>query len=98
MKQFFVDIKLPAEFSEKFVAQIPAQHEQIEQMMDAGTIRTYGLSEDQARLYMVLNADNLPGVESILQEFKLYEYFEPQISELMFYKEAPEQFPVISLN
>lgn len=98
MKQFFVNIKLPAEFSEKFVALIPAQHEQIEQMMEAGTIRSYGLSNDQARLYMVINAGSTSGVDDILQEFKLYEYFEPQINELMFYKEAPEQFPVISLN
>ncbi len=98
MKQFFVDIKLPAEFSEKFVAQIPAQHEQIEQMMEAGTIRSYALSNDQARLYMVVNADSASNVDGILQEFKLYEYLESQITELMFYKEAPEQFPVISLN
>lgn len=98
MKQFYIDIKLPSEFSEKFIKHIPEQHEQIESLMESGVIRSYGLSSDQSKLYMVLNADDNQKVDEILQGLKLFEYFDPDVVELMFYKEAPDQFPVISLN
>ncbi|MEX0813786.1 MAG: muconolactone Delta-isomerase family protein [Chitinophagales bacterium] len=98
MKQFLIDIQLPINISENFIKQIPDQHEQIEQMMESGVIRSYSLSADRSRLSMVFNADHSDKVQEILQEFKLYEYFDTTVTELFFYKEAPEQLPAISLN
>lgn len=98
MKQFIVDIQLPSTLSEKFIEKIPAQHEQIERMMESGEIRSYSVTSDRSRLCLVFNANDNESVEQLLQDFKLYEYFKPTVTELFLYKEAPEQFPVISLN
>lgn len=98
MQQYLIDIKLPPTFSEKFMELIPEQYEQLERMMESNVIRSFALSADRSKLWLIMNAGNKLEVNETLQSLKLYEYFESFITELFIYKEAPAQMPTISLN
>ena len=92
-----VEFELPEELTEEFLALIPRQRYTVNEMLLAGTIRSYALALDRSMLWAVIEADSEFEVLEIIEKMPLCEYMDPHISELFFH-ETPEFVHSFSLN
>lgn len=98
MKEYMVEIKLPHEFSSKFIALIPKQRAMVNELLGKHRILHYTLSADRVRLWIVFSAKSRKEVESMIAEFPLIEWMRYQINDLSFHNSIYRDLPVISLN
>jgi muconolactone delta-isomerase len=98
MNQYLVDLDLPLEFNEEFISLIPAQREQIDELMANGIVLSYALAADRSRVWATINADSFEELQEILQTWPLIHYMEPTVYELEFYNATGNGLPAISLN
>ncbi|MCB0572606.1 MAG: hypothetical protein KDC66_22720 [Phaeodactylibacter sp.] len=83
-----VEFELPDTFSEEFMALIPRQRYVVNTMLAEGRLKSYSLSMDRSRLWVVLLAESeFEALETIAQ-MPLSDLMEPSISELMFHNSA----------
>ena len=72
MSQFYmIEFELPEVLNPKFLSKIPQQRSKIDELMDLGKVRSYSLSEDRSRLWMVVVAETEDDVNEILDEMPL---------------------------
>jgi muconolactone delta-isomerase len=98
-----VNISLPGDFTEDFVALIPLQRMQVNILMQSGRLANYAVSSDRKNLWMVMNAEDEKEVESLVTAMPLHKYMQmEECRELMFHERAvPSQriaLPAYSLN
>lgn len=94
-----VEIILPDEMTEEFIAKIPRQRLVINQLMEKGKITSYSLSSDRTKLWCVIKAESEFDVLEIISEFPLIDFMQPTVSELMFNNTATAvKLPMFSLN
>lgn len=97
MKTFMVEFELPDTFSEEFMALIPRQRYIVNTMLAEGRLKSYSLSMDRSRLWVVLVADSEFDALETISQLPLSSYMTPNLSELMFYN-SPEAVMHFSLN
>ncbi len=98
MNQYLVDFDLPLEFTPEFVALIPEQRQQIDELMAGGVVLAYALSNDRSKVWATINADSEDELMQILQAMPLIHFMEPTVYELAFFNSAGNGLPAISLN
>ena len=98
MNQYMVEIFLPHTLTQEFMSLIPAQRAIVNRLVHSGTIRSYSLSLNRSRLWVVLTAKETEEVHVILDEFPIMPYSEAEIHELMFHDVASHELPRLSLN
>jgi muconolactone delta-isomerase len=98
MNQYLVDLDLPLEMTEEFIALIPDQRRQIDELMSDGIVLSYALSQDRTKVWATINAESESEVQEILEMMPLIEFMEPTIYELAFYNATGNGLPAISLN
>ena len=98
MNQYLVDVDLPDELSEEFIALIPDQRAQVNDLMANGSLLAYALSVDQSKVWVTINAETENDVQEILESMPLYDFMDATIYELAFYNVAGTGLPAISLN
>ena len=98
MNQYLVDFDLPNEFTPEFVALIPKQRKQIDELMAGGVVMAYALSNDRSKVWATINADSEEDLLQILHSMPLIQFMEPTVYELAFFNSAGNGLPAISLN
>jgi len=94
-----IDINLPSDIDANFVALIPDQHQQMNDLMEEEVIKSYTLSLDRSKLWIVINAKSKSTVVGIVNDFPLARYIKATIYELALHNTtAYTKFPGISLN
>lgn len=96
--QFMVDIDLPEVMTPEFRSLIPTQRVMVNELMNEGTILSYTLSLDRAKLWIVMVAESEEEVEEIISDFPIMDYSFAAIYELMFHETITRELPRISLN
>jgi muconolactone delta-isomerase len=98
MSQFYmVEFDLPEVLNPKFLSKVPQQRKKIDELMALGKVRSYSLSEDRSKLWMVIVADTEDDVLDILEEMPLNYMMDNQITPLMFHF-SNENIMAMSLN
>ena len=97
MKEYMIEIDLPEMFTETFMSKIPEQRDHINKLLARGIIRSYTLSLDRSKLWIVAIAEDEFAVIQMIDRFPLAEYMIPDITELMFHN-SQEQVLQFSLN
>ncbi len=98
MSQFYmVEFDLPEVLNPKFLSKIPQQRNKIDELMALGKVRSYSLSEDRSRLWMIVVAETEDDVLEILKEMPLNKMMSNHIVPLMFHF-SNENVMAMSLN
>lgn len=98
LKHYMAELNLPNNPEPEFYKIIPKQRAFVLKLMEAGVIRSYALSEDRTKLWVVLIGKDKEEVSKALDKFPLRTYFDYSISELMFYNNSKHKLPELSLN
>jgi hypothetical protein len=97
MTQHLIEMTLP-EFTEEFFELIPAQRAYVNKCMANGTIRSYSLSADRAKLWIVFATSTDAQLHRILSKFPIIDYVSYTSFPLMFHNDMEMLLPAISLN
>ncbi len=98
MQHFFmVEFELPSIMAPEFLQRIPEQKIIIDEMMAKGKIRSYSLSENRSKLWIVFIAENEFEVMELINQMPLSDFMIPSINLLMFHN-STESIMAISLN
>ncbi|MBC6608971.1 hypothetical protein H8B13_19285 [Hymenobacter sp. BT188] len=99
MPRFVVSLRLPALFTQEFMALIPSHWALIQQLIEDHVIETYAISADRTRGWITINADDAAAVQAVVELFPLYSFItEVEIDELFIFDSAKSRFPRLSLN
>lgn len=98
MQAFMADINLPQVQGEDFMNKIPEQRLVVDQLMDDGKISNYAVSMDRSKLWILIEANDVNEVESIIQTFPIIDDIDYSINELLFNQRAILEIPKFSLN
>lgn len=94
---YMIEIELPDEMNEEFMALIPQQRYVINQMLAEGAVKSYSLSMDRSRLWVIVSAASEFEVLELIESFPLKDFMTPHLSELMFHNSA-DMLMQFSLN
>lgn len=97
-RPWMVEIDLPVPMTVEFASLIPAQRMTVGLQMSAGTILSYTLTADRAKLWVVFAATTEAEVRDALRKFPILPYCRHQIHELFFHEMAQAGIPKMSLN
>ena len=85
LKLFMVEFELPGILTEEFIRLIPSQRNFVNQLLADGKIRSYSLSLDRSRLWVVFAAEAELEVLETIAQFPLGNHMTPHIQELAFH-------------
>lgn len=94
---YMIEFELPEVMTEEFMALIPQQRYVINQMLAEGTIKSYSLSMDRSRLWVVMSAVSEFEAMEMVDTFPLRDFMTPHFCELMFHNTA-DMLMQFSLN
>ncbi|MFM2225148.1 MAG: hypothetical protein RJA07_1350 [Bacteroidota bacterium] len=96
---YLITFILPDVMDESFIQTIPMHRAKVNSLIEAGVIKSYSVSINRDKLWMVLEATDENHVERIIQSLPLHEYLNDfTIDVLMFSLTANTELPFISLN
>ncbi len=96
-QQYMVEFDLPDVFVDEFIAHIPQQEKQINILMSQGIVKSYALSLNNCKLWLIIGADSEFQIMNIIEKLPLSEFMIPSIMALMFHKSS-QLMPELSLN
>ena len=94
---YMIEFELPEIMNAEFMALIPQQRYVINQMLAEGTIKSYSLSMDRSRLWVIMAAASEFEAMEVVSTFPLSDFMTPNLSELMFHNSA-DMLMQFSLN
>lgn len=94
---YMVSFDLPQPFPIEFVEKIPAQRVLINELMAKGKLKSYSLSADRSKLWMILWALSEEEIYELIAEMPLGAWLLPDVSQLMFHNTVEAMLP-FSLN
>jgi len=98
MKEFMIEITLPEVISPDFILKIPPHRERINELIQIGIVRSYTLSEDRSKLWILALGNSKEEIIVLLEGLPLYEYMNFKIHNLAFHLYTKQNLPEISLN
>ena len=98
MKEYMVNIGLPGDPPEEFVALIPRQRAQVNRLMQKGTITSYSLAYDRSRLWVTMRAESEEDVLKFVATFPLLRWMDIEVEQLMFRNIGAAVMPPVSMN
>ncbi|MEL6627524.1 MAG: hypothetical protein AAFQ83_12625 [Bacteroidota bacterium] len=98
MNQYMAEVYLPQVIPQDLVNLIPAQRAQVNKLFEKGHLRTYSLSNDRSRLWVVILAPTQAEAYDILDTMPIMPYCNAELYELMFHDMVPYELPRLSLN
>lgn len=93
-----VEAEIPSNPPAEFFQLISPQRDFVVELMDKGVILSYGLSEDRAKLWIVVVAESRAEVNSLTEKFPMFKYMSFKIESMMFYNNSKHKLPELSLN
>jgi muconolactone delta-isomerase len=97
MEQFLVEIFLP-DFTEEFFELVPAQRDYIDKCMSQGSVRSYSLSSDRSKLWVIFTTSSEAEMTKILKRFPIIKWINYKAYPLMFHNSMELMLPAMSLN
>ena len=97
MEMNLIEMALP-EMTAAFMALVPEQREYIDTCMAKGTIRSYSLSADRSKLWIVFVTKTDAEMTKILENFPIIDMVTYTVNSLMFHNSTEMMLPAISLN
>jgi muconolactone delta-isomerase len=98
MAEFMIDITLPEDLEEDFLAKIPAQRTMVNRLMLKGIVTSYSLSMDRGKLWITMDASSKQEIIRQLNAFPLIDYFTYHIYTLVFHNTPVMKVPPFSIN
>jgi len=98
LRPFFIEIDLPEIKNERFMEKIPEHRAMIQEWIKKGIIRSYNLSKDREKLWVVMYGQDFSTVVDAIATLPLSEYFTSRITELLFTENNSSFLPELSLN
>jgi hypothetical protein len=98
MAEFMIDITLPEDLEEDFIAKIPEQRTMVNRLMLKGIVTSYSLSMDRGKLWITMEANTKQDIIKQLNAFPLISYFTYHIYSLAFYNAPVIKVPPFSIN
>ena len=98
MIQFLVDVTLPSELTEEFLALIPRQRAEVGKLFAEGRLSSYGLALDRSKVWITLHAESENEVEHILESLPLRRAMNVQIHQLAILEHSHLNIALISMN
>jgi muconolactone delta-isomerase len=98
MQQFMVDITLPSEITEEFLALIPKQRALVNQLFTQGKLTSYSLTLDRSKLWATFVAESQEDVVHILSLLPLRKFMRIEIHQLAFHQNTTHNLARISMN
>lgn len=98
MKQFMVLAALSPTAEIDLSESIAMQKQKVHELMNKGILRSYSLSADFEKLYMVLEAESEIRVIQILAEFPMMSVLKAEITHLCFHRSHSAPIFQPSLN
>jgi hypothetical protein len=93
-----VEISLPKVMDPEFINLIPFQRSVINSMIKKGIIVNYSLSLDRGKLWVVLTAQSVTEVKSIIGSFPIFSFISFTVNELLFHEGSFNAVPHFWLN
>lgn len=97
MHTYMAEIVLP-EMTEEFLALIPEQRAQVNRLMSAGQVASYGLALDRSKVWMTVVAPSEREALDLLATFPIAPYVDITLTELMFMEHPQLNVTHFSLN
>ena len=85
MNQYLLDITLPQQITEEFVAMIPHQRAHIDSLMIKGMVTSYSLAIDRSKLWVTLLGRSEEEVIETFRSFPMSKFFEAKVYPLAFH-------------
>ena len=98
MSEYMVDVNLPANFNEEFIALIPDQRSHISELLEDGILSSYTLSMDRSKLWAIIPAKSEEEVMDLLSNMPLAKYMRINIYEVAFRELTGQHILQVSLN
>ena len=98
MKLFMVLATLRPDVENDLSKSLSIQKEKVHELMNKGLLRSYSLSADFEKLYMVLEAESEVKVIQILAEFPMISLLKSEITHLCFHRSHPASILQPSMN
>ncbi|TAH41205.1 MAG: hypothetical protein EYC69_09545 [Bacteroidetes bacterium] len=98
MKLFMVLATLKPEVEKDLSKSISIQKEKVQELMHKGILRSYSLSADFEKVYMVLEAESEVKVIQTLAEFPMISLLKSEITHLCFHRSHSATLLQPSLN
>jgi hypothetical protein len=98
MNNYMVEVELPRDLTEEFLALIPRQRAHVDALMKDGIITSYALSKDRSRLWITMDAKTDDEVQNVMRSFPMVKFFDFEVRELMFLNRTGFILPQMSLN
>lgn len=98
MKQYMIEVWFPDDFTPEMMALVPRQRMIVNHLLRKGRLRSYTLSGDRRRLWLVVLAREASEIDTIINAFPLAPYMTYEVQELAFHNTVNEQISSISLN
>jgi muconolactone delta-isomerase len=98
MAEFMIDITLPDEMDEAFIAKIPEQRVMVNRLMVKGIVLSYSLSINRSKLWITMDASSKQEIMRRLNMFPLIDYFTYEIHLLAFHNAPVMKVPPFSVN
>lgn len=97
MNYFMIDIDLPKTISPELIELIPHQRRFVDKMMKKGVIISYSLSIDRTKLWIIVLANSINEVKSLIGSFPIFCFIDFKINNLLFH-ETNTRVPQFWLN
>ena len=98
MNPYMIELKLPTDLTEEFVALIPEQRALVDRMMTKGIILSYSLAVDRSKLWIIITGDSEEDVLGKLYKLPLTKFMDAHIQRLSFHNAGTILLSNVSLN
>lgn len=96
---FMVEFQLPQPLTQEFIQLIPQNRLKTNKFLQEGIFRSYTLSADRTKLWIIVVGESEFEVMETLSELPLSEFMHPTVSPLAFHNTTTAwEIPAISLN
>jgi len=96
-KQYMVEFEILFQSDKEFLALIPQQRQEVNQLFQDGVLMSYSLNQERTRLWAIFHVDNESKLLSIIDNLPLTRFMDYEYEELMFHNSL-HMIPTISLN
>lgn len=84
-----IEMELPIPWPAELVDAIPAQRKHTQRLLAEGTVRSYSVSADRSKVWMVVVVENAnAAVDELLADFPMRPYIDYRSEMLMFTNDA----------
>lgn len=98
MRKYMVTLNFPRYITEEFLKLIPDQRKKIVELLANGKVCSFSLNQTRSSAWLVFQAKNQSEVETLLEDFPMYDFFTFEIDGLLVHDTEFMGLPKVALN